>query len=1787
MERKRILAWLLACAMLLALLPCTESYAAQPDAGSDDVYHNQEDSRPDDVYSESSGRDYRVLQTAEAARIALAASSGARLPKSTQMVTSYRQLPVTLEDGAVLLITGNFEYKAATGTSPIEIAENANAVIIVNGSITLSGADAVGTTPATAAIHVPESSGLTIYSYSDGDTVQDTLTVTGGSAADGKNGGNAEKKIELKSGYTITTWFNGSGGNGGGGAAAAIGGSGGHGGDGAAREQTTGSDNRPIEIYNTVYGSDRDSSNVDNNSGKPGKSGASGSSGEAAGTVRILGRLGLTATGGSAGSGGMGGNGCGGMANTSGKDHMIGGNGGGGGGGGGCAAPAIGAGGAGGSGGGSGGHLSSDKTDNVQGCGGGGGGGGWPNGGGGGGGGAECTDAESKYDNSSAGGKGGSGGAAGTGGAGGQEGISTGTNDHGINNGKYDAEPGDGGSGAGGIAGSGGAGGSGGDDNHDTPRYNGGDGGSGGGAAARTPWQTAGHLLVSTANRLTLKSDLGYGCGDGQGSGSPQAITPHIVYDLRDCDVRVASAYTYTGEQIRPGIGDLYLYYSVASDRDAQSIREAAGLTGGSSIIRENVSISEYGENIHCAQDPRGNSGSLTVAGTADSKDAAALTDGDVVSSRNIFFHIDQARIGKLNYTIRYSPENDMAYVTLESFRWTPQGGTEKTQTFDTILPRSAQNQGDWSGWPVIEWPIYDQTKYNVSPAADAGTYRFTPRQKQDVTFTPIADLKGMLDFADFRFQPDEEISVVFVKQILPPQTIQSPHPRSTAYVSIPSDLLNYDMEWFLDGALVRSGSGYIGCPLTNADIGKTLSVRVIPRDTSAYKDSGDMTATAIVEDHKYENGFCSVCGEYERPETDSSGAYLIDNGGKLFWFAAWVNGEATHAEGVTERHPAASAVLTADIDLQNPADTASSKITQWTPIAPYTEFQGSFDGQKHTVTGFSITEGTNATGFFARITDGSVIRDVTLKGEISRNAQPFNVTAGSVAAFAAGGTVSGVYADVTISVGYTDAASSSNASYVGGIIGQAYQNPVTVEKCLFLGSVSVTSAKSDAIGGIVGYYRYSDSAAKLTIENCANIGVIQADSGDSTKAGGILGFSGTLDATKALYIRNSYQYGTVQNNGGSSCGAIAGQLRAGAHPEDILPTNITGCYYRTGAVSGDKAFGTITGGTLSTQIVTPKDADAFRSGEVCYLLNGGLTTEDGAVWRQNVDNGGANDGYPVFDGGIVYHYTGRCNCADGVLEEGYSNSQQTSGGHYNHSYADYNGFCSCCGEYEPAAQDADGSYVIDNGGKMFWFAAWVNGEDAHAEGVTEPHPDASARLTTDILLKNTRYSVPTEWTPIGTTTGAGTGAGDIRFCGTFDGGGHTIRGLSITAMAAGQVRTGLFAAIDAGALVKELTVEGRIELSAGNRGDKSGIGGVAGCAYGGEINGVTSRVYLSNTGGELVHAGGVVGGTDTYGVTITRCIYAANIRVTDSYDCIGGVVGYAAKNTNISYCANLGSVTAVQGTAGKAPYTGGILGYLNTATSSVRNCYNYGTVDNGCETNCGGIIGLLKYREPKNLTDNYYLDTSASAGSGGNATAVAKTQAAFESGEVCYLVNGGVSRGSGAVWRQNVDNGGTNDGYPVFDAAVVYRHSDGVYSNEEERVSVTISWNSMTFAYTAPEDWDPASHTYPNAGWAPASQDADRLTVTNNSNVTLDASLTFTPEGGSYGLLGYFRKDGSGDALEGTQRLPKQGGGDNVLSARLILKSGLPDVLIGETGEARLGVITVRLATLDGQSGD
>ena len=1178
----KTLALLLSCALLLTMFPSVKGYAVD------------RQSEPVSAVSD----------------VALYAAGWQKKP--TKTVSSAKNFPITLNNGDVLQINGTINYTASTGVSPITVAANATVSIIINGSVTLHGANASGKTGATAAIKVPSSSKLYIYSAHDEElststaAPKDTLTVTGGNAAAGTNGTDAERRYtKVNSNAIRYDWYTGSGGAGGGGAAAAIGGNGGTGGAGASGWKSTNKDGKEIYVTGTAGLFSLTFHNHDDNPGKAGAAGSAGTAGTGTGTIYIPGRLTLVAKGGSAAAGGKGGSGCEGMYTLSGNDEMIGGNGGGGGGGGGCAAPAIGAGGAGGSGGGSGGQLSSDHKGKISGCGGGGGGGGWPNGGGGGGGGTTASECGSGANHD--GGAGGNGGAAGSAGSAGSSGRTANS---------AVGSTASGGSGGGGVQSGAASGGSGGVRVQNTSAYPGGKGGNGGGAVPYTAWHTKGSLTLSTANKLNLNSSMGlaYHYGDGQGYGSSTYIMPNIVYDLMDCTVSVNGTYTYTGAQIKPT--SYTVTYSDSTDRDRSRVshRSPISISGGSYAA-------SYGENIHCP------TGTVALTGKADASRNTATADGSIVGTKTQTFTIKKAQIKTVDMEITpatsdASPlpfqdgfgHSDTAKIRLKNYTSTAQYDTNKDIGELKLTTPSTEPGADqaWQGWFIVSWAESDDYTVSETWVEDA-CYNFVATRGGK--FTPQIKLSNMNDFEDFT----AAIKTITVDKPLITGTLSSyrPHPRQPVTVTIPADAGNVTYQWYIDNTKIAGATTATYTP-TNSDIGKWLSVHVIPTDAnSPYKNMDEVTVGSDVYAHSYtnNNGFCTVCGEYETP-TLNNGFYEINNGGKLFWFASYVNGDPTHVEEATSKHLNINARLTSDISLHNPKNSGA---TEWTPIGETSgtgtnAFAGTFDGQGHTISDLSITtlpSGAVRTGLFGT-TYGGVVKDFTIKGSITLstgNSGTNSGIGGAIGATKNRTAVSGVTSYVNISN------TSANALvHVGGVVGELYSS--TAKQCLYFGSINLQNA-SDSIGGVVGYINNSE------IGYCANLGTVKTATAGAY-VGGVLGYLNNPSGK----IHNCYNYGSVKNGGGNYCGAIIGWLRGGT------ASNLTDNYYLRDSASS--AFGA---GSITTTATAPaKNKSAFAGGEVCYLVNSKTSTGDKALWKQDIDNGKKPyDQYPVFDADPVY----------------------------------------------------------------------------------------------------------------------------------------------------------------------------------------------------------------------------------------------------------------------------------------------------------------------------------------------------------------------------------------------------------------------------------------------------------------------------------------------------------------------------------------------------------------------
>ena len=203
--------------------------------------------------------------------------------------------------------------------------------------------------------------------------------------------------------------------------------------------------------------------------------------------------------------------------------------------------------------------------------------------------------------------------------------------------------------------------------------------------------------------------------------------------------------------------------------------------------------------------------------------------------------------------------------------------------------------------------------------------------------------------------------------------------------------------------------------------------------------------------------------------------------------------------------------------------------------------------------------------------------------------------------------------------------------------------------------------------------------------------------------------------------------------------------------------------------------------------------------------------------------------------------------------------------------------------------------------------------------------------LTADIDLTGK------DWTPIGTNF-------YNSYTGTFNGGGHTIKGLTVTT---NDQYVGLFGRLGKAGTVKNVVMEG-VQITSNH--SLGYAGGVAGFSWGGTIENCSVSGSVSGT----VSVGGVVG--IQWEASITGCSSSATVKGMVK---VGGVAGETNSGATMAACYATGNVTIeidpINNILG-----GGLVGF--NAGSSVLACYATGNVTStGSGTgnvHIGGFLG-------------------------------------------------------------------------------------------------------------------------------------------------------------------------------------------------------------------------------------
>lgn len=299
------------------------------------------------------------------------------------------------------------------------------------------------------------------------------------------------------------------------------------------------------------------------------------------------------------------------------------------------------------------------------------------------------------------------------------------------------------------------------------------------------------------------------------------------------------------------------------------------------------------------------------------------------------------------------------------------------------------------------------------------------------------------------------------------------------------------------------------------------------------------------------------------------------------------------------------------------------------------------------------------------------------------------------------------------------------------------------------------------------------------------------------------------------------------------------------------------------------------TGGTLAMTGDNIAGCRVNGQGGGVYVSGGGTFTMNGGTIAGCVADMMGAQGGGIFNGGI---FNGKVQNYDrisgGVFKSDVINGAGEITGGTFHAGVFGTGHITGSGT-------AEDPYQIVTAQGLKAFRDIVNGANGAAQ-----NPAACAVLTEDIDLNNEK------WTPIAYSDHFDEDT-TLYYSGSFDGRGHTIRGLYVfvpSGPIGEQVCLGLFSAVK-DAMIQNVTVAGSVAGFNGN------MGGIAGCLRNSTIKNCANHCTVKSTTAQdaASYVGGIAGAMDTNS-TICDCYNTGKITEDQfsQYHCTGGIVGYS-----------------------------------------------------------------------------------------------------------------------------------------------------------------------------------------------------------------------------------------------------------------------------------------------------
>ena len=377
-----------------------------------------------------------------------------------------------------------------------------------------------------------------------------------------------------------------------------------------------------------------------------------------------------------------------------------------------------------------------------------------------------------------------------------------------------------------------------------------------------------------------------------------------------------------------------------------------------------------------------------------------------------------------------------------------------------------------------------------------------------------------------------------------------------------------------------------------------------------------------------------------EQPEAGdgtSANPYQIANAAQLAWFRDWVNGTYTPAEGETATfHETACAKLTADIDMSS---VCSEAIGSWEPISRKdlnVNWNGTFDGDGHTLSNLYVNMTTRGAGMFGYVSD-CTIKNITFSGV---NITGTNYETGIIGAlYYSNGSVT----NVTVTDGVI-----TGKYNVGGICGYSNSSN-TISHCTNYGAVQ---SSSYGVGGIVGRQQGG------SISHCANYGNIEG----TEYVGGITGW-----ITTASSITNVISTGNVtKTNNNRTAGLVVGCVQGQLTLSGFAVFNSDATLTLNGTAQTALGIGYIDSGngcSVSGETAGYTTAQ-LQSGLVTYLLQSAAPE---GTWGQQL----GTDNYPRLGSAHTVYAEGdiTITCTGGISGGSFSNTQPATEGSVTFSH--------------------------------------------------------------------------------------------------------------------------------------------------------------------------------------------------------------------------------------------------------------------------------------------------------------------------------------------------------------------------------------------------------------------------------------------------------------------------------------------------------------------------------------